>query len=535
MTRLVLGVWTGQCENFAGQCFGQYRTARSARPCRVFSFACQSPALFSVRARHLEQGIAWLIRRDQTLEIEHYQEQLREAQKCPICPDIVAIFQKFLVKNTRLLNFYQKKTEAHKKVKQLVKQARSLYAMRFASLIFLMLFSFLAAETALDANKFQSLQTADDSQKTYDWLFAYNESFLHLGHKLFFLNEKAAEAKMQTIAEEVDELKWNEVMAAKELEDQIRLVTAYLQTMPGGKYVKEAQLVKAQAESDLNTRKAAELSKAAFVEFNENYQRAMAAEDYAYAGKLLIERTLDDANQAKLAALKAEFSEKIQGLVAAKVLDYLNETPADWDAARAIVREFREIPIALQGSDGTNWALSQERRIALHQDEALYNAFFMAKDESSGQAYLALPAPTMQSEVTQYLNYLKEIRGTLSLNIALAMQWQRGNDNVQLKVTVNGEDAFRKFHGLIKRGWSTSDNFTLTGRLTDPMEIEIRAYDNDSALGTKALGYAQATLALRELISGQVFRLEGSDFTNTATLRITNLPERPTLPTWRSY
>ncbi len=346
-----------------------------------------------------------------------------------------------------------------------------------------------------------------------------------------YANGQFAAQARQLIDEEAkraeDDL-WKAVSVAKMPKDIQTAARAYLDKYPLGK-----GRYSTQADAAIKNARALD----AFNTEENNYRKDFSGGNYTAAAARLEEwrKTPFSAElQARFSALESEFNNRVQAAFAQRIETFL-ATEAFTDATEEL-EKFSRLPPRYKGQNAVAFVRNTQSTILQRQDQTLYARLLQSRTIEAADSYLSQSRlGKMRDAVEIFQKNLQAQKAKHNLTISYEIAFGRGNDNVNFSLSISGENVVSLPLGKIQRGDYRSGSFQFRTSLQDTIEIDVRARDNTSVLGTKDLGDGSRTVSVERLRNSfSIPMTTGDNATNTVTLKIeSGLPPEATLPAYQ--
>jgi len=378
-------------------------------------------------------------------------------------------------------------------------------------------------------NKWRTLE----EQRLWQPVLEANSPRLQIETAQSYLQEKpdgqhAAQAQMLIIQakailrEEKEQRWWQPVEQATALLVKVEKAHAYLEAMPNGQHVAQANIILVEHETEKD-----------WTRFENDYYDWLTNGYFLKAAQYLSQRQPKDA--PKLQALKQQFRENFLKRVEAKIKSLLDRKK--WNEAYQTIDNYNYFPNEFQQKEKAEQMRALRIRVQEAEDRFLYSQFIRARDIESADNYLTLaPLKTMQRQVKDYKNYLIKMQNPLGLTLILSrIEWGDFNESDNtITVFMDGKKMIEQAGIDAEANNQTGEigRRYFTDKLNTLVTIQVKIVENNWLSNDQDSGQSRKTVKVAKL-NGYTLDLYGEDFINKAVFQLEGIPQKPHLSSWK--
>lgn len=338
---------------------------------------------------------------------------------------------------------------------------------------------YLSFETAHDSETIRRLEARVTNQGAADfelkraqvWYEDYGSSNLHLLSNLIILAKSEARHRVSVLGDRREKEAWAKIRASSSTDVQLIEINQYLKEFPYGSHADKARVLKKDIEGLV-----------AAGEVGKKVRGLLDKGHYSQAAETIVQARTN-IEQAKLKDIETFFRAHIQLLAKARIADLGRN--AAWNNAYKLLGELAGIDPGLMWEDSVRELSAWREDVQTQHDRYLYEEVVKHKDEPRCKAYLdSAPKKTMESHVRNYLKYLQDVAGPVSMTIILArIDWIKcwsGDDNL-VTVDLNGAEIIKTPNVRSENGQGTGEmkSQRVTARLQEDAKLYVKVFQKN--------------------------------------------------------
>jgi hypothetical protein len=325
------------------------------------------------------------------------------------------------------------------------------------------------------------------------------------------------------LREEEEQRWWRPIKQAPSQRIQVEKARAYLQAMPKGKHVAEAESIIAEYDSQKE-----------WLTFKTEYYELFNEGLFLEAALHLNQHQSKD--NPNLQTLKRQFLANIFKSLETQISRLISHRK--WSEAEIILNNYGNWPAEFQDMQKRAKVRVLQKKVQEAKDRYLYLNFFEARDVERADNYLrSAPLKSMRDKVEVYKKYLIETKNALELELILArIEWgELDDDDNIITVFLDGKKIIEKAKVNAERNDYTEEigRVSLKKKLNRMITIKVRIVEDNWLSSSDDNGQASRTLKVEEL-DGLILNLRppSNEFINKAVFRLMGIPNEPHLPDW---